>query len=191
MGLAAEQPVTVDDAAMIATSFPSFVELLAGLGARFRRRRGSRVSETPLVIAIDGPAASGKGTLARRLAAHFGLRHLDTGLTYRAVADALLERGRRSRRRGRRASAPPTQLDLAAPRRGAPRRATRSARRRRASPSCRGSAARWSSKQRAFARDAARRRARRPRHRHGRAARRAGKALRHRLAGDARPPPRA
>jgi len=44
-------------------------------------------------IAIDGPAASGKGTLARRLAAHFGLRHLDTGLTYRAVAAALLADG--------------------------------------------------------------------------------------------------
>jgi 3-phosphoshikimate 1-carboxyvinyltransferase len=35
MGLAAERPVTVDDSSMIATSFPSFVELLAGLGARF------------------------------------------------------------------------------------------------------------------------------------------------------------
>ena len=46
-----------------------------------------------LVIAIDGPAASGKGTLARRLAGHFGLRHLDTGLTYRAVADRLLAVG--------------------------------------------------------------------------------------------------
>jgi cytidylate kinase len=44
-------------------------------------------------VAIDGPAASGKGTLARRLAAHFGLRHLDTGLTYRAVADALVSHG--------------------------------------------------------------------------------------------------
>lgn len=46
-----------------------------------------------LVIAIDGPAASGKGTLARRLAAHFELRHLDTGLTYRAVAERMLAEG--------------------------------------------------------------------------------------------------
>jgi cytidylate kinase len=45
---------------------------------------------TSLTIAIDGPAASGKGTLARRLADHFGLRHLDTGLTYRAVAELML-----------------------------------------------------------------------------------------------------
>jgi len=45
------------------------------------------------VIAIDGPAASGKGTLARRLAAHYGLPHLDTGLLYRATACALLEEG--------------------------------------------------------------------------------------------------
>jgi cytidylate kinase len=51
------------------------------------------VSETPLLIAIDGPAASGKGTLARRLAEHFALRHLDTGLTYRAVADRMLADG--------------------------------------------------------------------------------------------------
>jgi cytidylate kinase len=39
-----------------------------------------------MIVAIDGPAASGKGTLAKRLAAHFGLHHLDTGLLYRAVA---------------------------------------------------------------------------------------------------------
>jgi len=39
-----------------------------------------------MIIAIDGPAASGKGTLARRIATHFGLHHLDTGLLYRAVA---------------------------------------------------------------------------------------------------------
>jgi cytidylate kinase len=46
-----------------------------------------------MIIAIDGPAASGKGTLGKRLAAHFGLRHLDTGLLYRAVAKALLDAG--------------------------------------------------------------------------------------------------
>jgi cytidylate kinase len=45
-----------------------------------------------MIIAIDGPAASGKGTLAKRLAAHFGLPHLDTGLLYRAVARSLLQR---------------------------------------------------------------------------------------------------
>jgi cytidylate kinase len=44
-----------------------------------------------MIIAIDGPAASGKGTLGKRLAAHYGLRHLDTGLLYRAVAKALLD----------------------------------------------------------------------------------------------------
>lgn len=46
-----------------------------------------------LVIAIDGPAASGKGTLARCLAEHYGLPHLDTGLLYRAVACALIDEG--------------------------------------------------------------------------------------------------
>jgi cytidylate kinase len=43
-----------------------------------------------MIIAIDGPAASGKGTLAKRLAAHYGYRHLDTGVIYRAVAHALM-----------------------------------------------------------------------------------------------------
>jgi len=47
----------------------------------------------PLTIAIDGPAASGKGTLARKLAAHYRLPHLDTGLTYRAVGHALMQVG--------------------------------------------------------------------------------------------------
>ena len=47
----------------------------------------------PLVIAVDGPAAVGKGTLARRLAAHYGLRHLDTGLLYRATALRVLRAG--------------------------------------------------------------------------------------------------
>ena len=70
---------------MIATSFPELPR------ADGKARRAVRVSG--LVIAIDGPAASGKGTLARRLAAHFGLPHLDTGLLYRATACALLDEG--------------------------------------------------------------------------------------------------
>jgi len=51
------------------------------------------MASAPLVLAIDGPAASGKGTLARRLAAHYGLPHLDTGLLYRATARAILDQG--------------------------------------------------------------------------------------------------
>ena len=43
-------------------------------------------SSGPIVIAVDGPAASGKGTVARALAKHFGLPHMDTGMLYRAVA---------------------------------------------------------------------------------------------------------
>ena len=46
-----------------------------------------------MIIAIDGPAGSGKGTLAKRLAAHFGFAHLDTGLIYRAVGWAMLRAG--------------------------------------------------------------------------------------------------
>lgn len=46
-----------------------------------------------MIVAIDGPAASGKGTLARRLAAHYGLPHLDTGLIYRGVGRIMVDRG--------------------------------------------------------------------------------------------------
>ncbi len=46
-----------------------------------------------MIIAIDGPAASGKGTIARQVAAKYGLHHLDTGLLYRAVAKAMLDGG--------------------------------------------------------------------------------------------------
>lgn len=88
LGMAAKQPVQVDDTAPIATSFPGFTRLMNGLGARIAVR-GSRFADEggvePLIIAIDGPAASGKGTLARRLAEHFGVRYLDTGGLYRAV----------------------------------------------------------------------------------------------------------
>ncbi|MFN3287491.1 MAG: (d)CMP kinase, partial [Sphingomonadaceae bacterium] len=46
-----------------------------------------------MVIAVDGPAASGKGTIARALAAHYRLPHLDTGLLYRAVGLAVARAG--------------------------------------------------------------------------------------------------
>lgn len=47
-----------------------------------------------MIIAMDGPAASGKGTLAKQLASHYGLAHLDTGALYRAVARDMLAGGR-------------------------------------------------------------------------------------------------
>jgi cytidylate kinase len=52
--------------------------------AKDKAKRPAR--RRPLVIAVDGPAASGKGTIARALAGHYGLPHMDTGLLYRAVA---------------------------------------------------------------------------------------------------------
>ncbi|MBW8271071.1 (d)CMP kinase, partial [Caldovatus aquaticus] len=55
--------------------------------------RPQAAGRRPLVIAVDGPAAAGKGTLARRLAEALGLPHLDTGLLYRAVGRRLLDRG--------------------------------------------------------------------------------------------------
>jgi CMP/dCMP kinase len=71
-----------------------------------------------MIIAIDGPAASGKGTLGKRLAAHYGLRHLDTGLLYRAVAKALLDAGQSPSNQARAVAAAealdPTSFDEAA-----------------------------------------------------------------------------
>jgi cytidylate kinase len=54
-------------------------------------RKGNKIKakhrrSVPMIIAIDGPAASGKGTIAKLVAAHYGLAHLDTGSLYRAVA---------------------------------------------------------------------------------------------------------
>lgn len=46
-----------------------------------------------MIVAIDGPAAAGKGTIAARLATYYGLPYLDTGLLYRAVAREMVERG--------------------------------------------------------------------------------------------------
>lgn len=53
----------------------------------------SKPPARPIVIAVDGPAASGKGTIARALAAHYGLPHMDTGQLYRAVALNLVRFG--------------------------------------------------------------------------------------------------
>jgi len=82
MGMAAGAPVQIDDGETIATSFPGFAALCNRLGAHIE---APATPKKPLLIAIDGPAASGKGTLARRLAEHFGLAYLDTGSLYRAV----------------------------------------------------------------------------------------------------------
>ena len=68
-----------------------------------------------MIIAIDGPAASGKGTLGKKLAGHYRLRHLDTGLLYRAVASALLDAGHKPDDRARAVAAAkamnPAQFD--------------------------------------------------------------------------------
>jgi 3-phosphoshikimate 1-carboxyvinyltransferase len=117
LGLVSEKPVTVDDTRAIATSFPGFMELMRGLGAeisvlarsdsdaaihlqtnglpwrpksRLAMTAETHASNRRLVIAVDGPAASGKGTLARRLANHFGTEYLDTGSLYRAVGMRVL-----------------------------------------------------------------------------------------------------
>jgi cytidylate kinase len=66
-----------------------------GLGGLAARAFGfaPRLGRPGVVIAIDGPAASGKGTLAKRIADHFAIPCLDTGLLYRAVARDVLHRG--------------------------------------------------------------------------------------------------
>ena len=102
LGLATAAPVAVDDAAFIDTSFPGFVGLVNGLvdgpapiaaPAGRAPGRAAMTAGLPLIIAVDGPAAAGKGTLARRLARHFGLPYLDTGLLYRAVGRRVLDAG--------------------------------------------------------------------------------------------------
>jgi CMP/dCMP kinase len=64
-------------------------------GAHLRHSTLLKKSEAvmTITIAIDGPAAAGKGTLSRRIATEYGFHHLDTGLTYRATAKALLDAG--------------------------------------------------------------------------------------------------
>jgi 3-phosphoshikimate 1-carboxyvinyltransferase len=103
LGLASNRPVTVDDVRCIETSFPGFVPMMQSLGAVIEVPKEAEILEIPplpkrqnvpaLIIAIDGPAASGKGTLARRLASYFGFTYLDTGSLYRAVGLKLVYDG--------------------------------------------------------------------------------------------------
>ena len=96
MGMASEKPVTVDDASAIQTSFPDFVSLMNNAGAKIvpLNQQSATGNQRPIVIAVDGPAASGKGTLARRIAEHYGYDYLDTGSLYRAVGLKLVYGGK-------------------------------------------------------------------------------------------------
>ena len=93
LGLARREPVTVDDSSHDRDELPRF------RASDDQARRVSFDEQACMIIAIDGPAASGKGTLGKRIAAHYGLAHLDTGKLYRAVARDTLATERRSLRR--------------------------------------------------------------------------------------------
>ena len=86
-GLASENGIVIDDKRMIKTSFPNFKEVLTQLGLTLT----SYKNKFP-VIAIDGTACSGKGTLAKKLAIFFGFDHLDSGMLYRIYAYELLKK---------------------------------------------------------------------------------------------------
>lgn len=81
LGLVGE-PVSVRDPGCTAKTFPGFWDMLDELAASAR--------QVPLVLAIDGPAGSGKSTVAKMLAERLGIPHLDTGAMYRAVTTAVL-----------------------------------------------------------------------------------------------------
>ena len=180
MGLAAEQPMQVDDAAHDRHQ-------LSRLRAADDARSGGASSLLTMIIAIDGPAASGKGTLAKRLAVHYGLPHLDTGLLYRAVARALMDFGHPLDDEAAAVRAAQASTSRISTRRACA--AARWARRPPSSPRSRRCARRWSDWQRAFARRPRGRGARRPRHRHGDLPGRRREDLRHGAARGARPPP--
>lgn len=82
-------PLMVEQAQTIATSYPDFVAHMQSLGAPIQTGKG----EMEMRIAVDGPLASGKGTIARMLAQHFALPYLDTGTLYRGTARAALQAG--------------------------------------------------------------------------------------------------
>src|SRR6185437_1609844 len=81
----------VDDVDCIATSYPGFLDDLLGLGGLFDR--AASMTGGGRVVAIDGPAGSGKSTVSRALADRLGVQRLDTGAMYRSVAWAALDRG--------------------------------------------------------------------------------------------------
>jgi cytidylate kinase len=93
----AELPRVIADGVATLRAFGADVSQSMEDGRRVVRLRGQPNLRgpviVPLVIAVDGPAAAGKGTLARRLAAEFGLPYLDTGLLYRAVARLVFDAG--------------------------------------------------------------------------------------------------
>jgi 3-phosphoshikimate 1-carboxyvinyltransferase len=97
MGMASEDAVEVDDATAVSTSFPNFAELFNAAGARISIIHPVTAHNTTrrnFVIAVDGPAASGKGTLARRLSEFYDIPYLDTGSLYRAVGLKLVYSGK-------------------------------------------------------------------------------------------------
>ena len=79
LGLGSKSQIRIDDVSPIATSFPNFMEIYHKVGEIF-------TVDEKIIIAIDGPAASGKGTVARKLAKIFNLPHLDSGQLYRYIA---------------------------------------------------------------------------------------------------------
>ena len=94
-GLRSNAPITVQGIATIATSFPDFQPLMQSLGVKSATsaNEAGKAASRAMVIAVDGPAASGKGTLARRLASELGMIYLDTGSLYRAVGMKLVYNG--------------------------------------------------------------------------------------------------
>ena len=132
-----------------------------------------------MIIAVDGPTASGKGTIARRLAEHYGLKRLDTGSLYRAVGLAVLDAGGDPADE-KAAVAAAEALDLSAIDERRIRSSAAGLGRLAWWPTFRPSARVLRKAQRAFAADPARRGARRARHRHRDLPGRPGEALRHR-----------
>lgn len=82
-------PLCIEQAQTIATSYPDFVKHMQTLKANLYMKHET----SPLRIAVDGPLASGKGTIARMLAEHLDLPYLDTGTLYRGTARAALSAG--------------------------------------------------------------------------------------------------